>query len=454
MADSSESFELSTRGQALSELTPPNAATSTSFELRPVTRQRQILVLLSSFLTIFIVVGFNQSYGVFQGYYTSDKQSMLPPSAKNNGALLAFVGTLGSGLTWGGSIFVNPLLMRVEGKTLLGLEGRKWITTTGVLLISLGFGLASLSTQIWHLLLTQGFLYGIGSSMIYFPILSVAPEYFDTRRGSAMGFILSGTGVGGLTFSPSFQALLNRFGPRSTLRFLSLLNIVISLPIALSAAPSRFIHRRPTHIDLATARKATFLFSVGAAFLSAAGILLPGIFLPQFSVVLGYSASFSAILLAISNGVASASQTVIGFAGDKFGRQNTLIFMITLSLLSTLAFWLTSLLSGQRGLWLAFIVFYGIAGGGYNALFPTMVAEVFGMRNYASVNGFMYFVRGLGAMVGSPVGGKILGNTGEELESWKNVVWFDAALLAGAAICVIAVRLLHAIDRGRWSWKS
>jgi MFS family permease len=454
MADSSESFELGTRGQALTESTPPNAATSTSFELRPVTQQRQVLVLLSSFLTIFIVVGFNQSYGVFQGYYSSDKQSMLPPSAKNNGALLAFVGTLGSGLTWGGSIFVNPLLMRVEGKALLGLEGRKWITTTGVLLISLGFGLASLSTEIWHLLLTQGLLYGIGSSMIYFPILSVAPEYFDARRGSAMGFILSGTGVGGLTFSPSFQALLNRFGPRSTLCFLSLLNIVISLPIALSAAPSRFLHRRPTHIDLVTARKATFLFSAGAAFLSAAGILLPGIFLPQFSVVLGYSASFSAILLAILNGVASATQTVIGFAGDKFGRQNTLIFMITLSLLSTLAFWLTSLLSGQRGLWLTFIVFYGIAGGGYNALFPTMVAEVFGMRNYASVNGFMYFVRGLGAMVGSPVGGKMLGNTGEELESWKNVVWFDAALLAGAAICVIVVRLLHAIDRGRWSWKA
>jgi MFS family permease len=439
MAESSESSELG--AQTLSQSIPPNAVTSASIELRPVTRHRQVLVLVSSYLTIFIVVGFNQSYGVFQGFYTSDKQSMLPASAKNNGALLAFVGTLGSGLTWGGSIVVNPLLMRVEGRRLLGLKGRKWITTNCVLLISLGFGLASISTQIWHLLLTQGLLYGIGSSMIYFPILSVAPEYFDARRGSAMGFILSGTGVGGLTFPPSFQALLNRFGPRSTLRFLALLNIVISLPIALMTAPSRFLQQRPTHIDLATAGKSTFVFSVGAAFLSAGGILLPGIFLPQFSVVLGYSTSFSAIL-AISNGVASVSQTMIGFAGDKFGRQNTLIFMITLSLLSTLAFWFTSLLSEHKGLWLAYIVFYGIAGGGYNALFPTMVVEVFGMRNYASVNGFMYFVRGLGAMVGSPVGGKILGNTGEELKSWKNVVWFDAVLLGGAAVCVIAVRLL------------
>ncbi|PVH70666.1 MFS general substrate transporter [Cadophora sp. DSE1049] len=301
MAGPSESLELEARSQTRSQPPPRSTSAPTSLESRSITRQRQILVLISGFLTIFTVVGFNQSYGIFQSYYTSPSQSMLPQSARDNGALLAFVGTLGSGLTWGGSIVVNPLLMRVEEKTFLGLEGRKWITTIGVLLVSLGFDLASLSTQIWHLLLTQGFLYGIGSSMLYFLILSVAPEYFDARRGAAMGFILSGTGVGGRVFSPSLQALLNHFGPRWTLRFLSLLNLVISLPIALSTAPSRFLHRRPTHIDFKTARKPAFLFSVGAAFLSAGGNLLPGIFLPQFSVVLGYSASFSAILLAVSN---------------------------------------------------------------------------------------------------------------------------------------------------------
>jgi hypothetical protein len=76
------------------------------------------------------------------------------------------------------------------------------------------------------------------------------------------------------------------------------------------------------------------------------------------------------------------------------------------------------------------------------------------LQNYASVNGFMYFVRGLGAVVGSPVGSKILGSAGQTLGNWKNVVWFDAALLAGAAVCVAGVRLLHAIDRKDWSWKA
>ncbi len=107
-------------------------------------------------------------------------QTMLPPSVANSGALLAFVGTLGAGLTWGGSIFVNPLLARVEEKMFLGLEGRRCVTLSGVVLMSLGFGLASVSTRIWQLLLTQGLLYGVGSSMLYFPILSTAPEYLPT----------------------------------------------------------------------------------------------------------------------------------------------------------------------------------------------------------------------------------------------------------------------------------
>jgi hypothetical protein len=33
-------------------------------------------------------------------------------------------------------------------------------------------------------------------------------------------------------------------------------------------------------------------------------------------------------------------------------------------------------------------------------------------------------------------------------------MWFDAALLAGAAVCVAEVRLLHALDRKDWSWKA
>lgn len=111
-------------------------------QLRPITRQRQLLVLVTSFLTTSITIGFNQSYGVFQSYYISPTQTMLPNTTSNNGALVAFVGTLGSGLTWGGSIAVNPIMAR------LGIKGTRYLRVIGVLCMSLGFGLASLSTQV------------------------------------------------------------------------------------------------------------------------------------------------------------------------------------------------------------------------------------------------------------------------------------------------------------------
>ena len=111
-------------------------------ELRPITRNRQILVLISGFLTICITIGFNQSYGVFQNYYISPTQTMLPESTRNDGALVAFIGTLGYGLTWGGSIFVNPAMAR------LGVRGNRGLGILGVFFMSLGFLLASFSTQV------------------------------------------------------------------------------------------------------------------------------------------------------------------------------------------------------------------------------------------------------------------------------------------------------------------
>jgi hypothetical protein len=64
----------------------------------------------------------------------------------------------------------------------------------------------------------------------------------------------------------------------------------------------------------------------------------------------------------------------------------------------------------------------------------------------------MYFVRGVGAMFGSPVGGQILGESA--LQNFRRVVWFDAALLIGAAVCVIAVRAFEAVDKKAWRWKA
>ncbi len=53
-------------------------ASTASLQPHPVTRHNQILVLISEFLTICFVVGFNQPHGLFQQYYTSSSRTILP----------------------------------------------------------------------------------------------------------------------------------------------------------------------------------------------------------------------------------------------------------------------------------------------------------------------------------------------------------------------------------------
>lgn len=62
--------------------------------------------------------------------------------------------------------------------------------------------------------------------------MSLAPQFFDRNRGFAMGFILSGNGVGGLVLAPTVHSLIQRCGIRWTLRILSLWTLVLMLPVA------------------------------------------------------------------------------------------------------------------------------------------------------------------------------------------------------------------------------
>jgi hypothetical protein len=55
-------------------------------------------------------------------------------------------------------------------------------------------------------------------------------------------------------------------------------------------------------------------------------------------------------------------------------------------------------------------------------------------------------------MFGSPVGGTILGES--RLANYRNVVLFDAALLAGAAVCVVGVRFWDAVEKRTWRWRA
>ena len=281
--------------------------------------------------------------------------------------------------------------------------------------------------------------------------------------------MLAGGGAGGLILSPVIRALLSSVGGRWTLRIYALVNLVAGLPVAWAVPRSRFTttstadgpERRNTHVSRALAARPTFFLSAIAAFLQAAGAQLPLAFIPSYSVVIGLGTSTGANLLAASNAINAASRILTGYAGDRLGRQNTLVLTLLLAACSVFAFWLSSALTTQDGvttssgvassLWLAFIALYSFSAGGYYALFPALVADVFGIRQYAAVNAFILFVRGLGTMFGSPVGGQLLGGKDEGTRAYASIAYWDGALLMAATVCCVGVRWADAKGKG-WKW--
>lgn len=186
----------------------------------------------------------------------------------------------------------------------------------------------------------------------------------------------------------------------------------------------------------------------------AAGAQLPLAFIPSYTVALGHTATQGASLLAASNAINAVSRVLTGYAGDHFGKQNALVLTLLLAACSVFAFWLGSVLttsSVSLSLWVAFIVVYSFSAGGYYALFPALIAEVFGIRQYAAVNAFILFLRGLGTMFGTPVGGQLLKGSDDRPVSYAVIAYWDGALLVGATVCCIVVRWMDGRGKG-WKW--
>jgi nitrate/nitrite transporter NarK len=200
--------------------------------------------------------------------------------------------------------------------------------------------------------------------MLYFPVLAVAPEYFDAHRGFAMGFVLSAAGLGALCYAPVVRVLLTKIGIRWTLRTLGISSFAIATPVAFNTPPSRSLSKRPTLVNLSIAKKPAFILQAIAAMCQAGGNLVPLTFLPDFSTRLGYTAAFGAALLAINNGINTASRIIMGFIADVAGRQNTVVVSVLGSAITVVAFWLASAMEDDMGLWIAFVVTYGVFAGG------------------------------------------------------------------------------------------
>ena len=135
---------------------------------------------------------------------------------------------------------VSPLIGR-----LMDRAGPRAVMELGVALMAGGLLLAPLTTQPWHLYLTIGVMVGAGSICLGYSGQSLfLPNWFNRRRGLAIGLAFAGVGIGSMTLLPWVQHMIEQTGWRTACTAMGILVLVVLAPINL------LLHKRPEDIGL------------------------------------------------------------------------------------------------------------------------------------------------------------------------------------------------------------
>ncbi len=200
-------------------------------------------------LVVFVTWGYINSFGSFQTYYTNTL--LYTPST----------------ISWIGSVqvFLTFMLGSFSGRL---LDAGLFLPTflVGVVFQLLGMFLMSISTQYWHLMLSQGVLTGIGCGIFFTPALALIATYFEKRRAIAIGIATTGNSAGGMIYPIITRELLPRVGFAWTTRVLAFVNMGFLL-VALAFMRPRLPPRKSGPIvDWSAYREPVFVAFVFGVF--------------------------------------------------------------------------------------------------------------------------------------------------------------------------------------------
>ncbi|XPS71869.1 hypothetical protein M3J09_004043 [Ascochyta lentis] len=366
-------------------------------------------LLLAAFVFESLLWGFPLSFGVFQEHYSQLSEFKDSP-------YISIVGTTASGISYLGAPLIIPFIQRWR-------KYRTHMILVGWPLCIVALVAGSFADGLGTLILTQGVLYGVGFVIFYYPVLSMVDEYWVRRRGMAYGLLCSASGVSGAVTPLSLQALLKRYGHRTTLRGVAVFLFVTTGPL-IPLLKGRAGQQQDVRL------KTDWSFLKRQLFTSKGALLLA--------------------LMSISQ---VAGQFTFGYLSDKRTSLNALITLsASVAALATLTAWG---LARSLAPLISFALLYGFFGAGYTAMWARMVTAVSSEPSAAqAMFGLFNFGKGIGNVAAGPISAGLLRwgsrDTGYGLGTYKAVVVFSGICLFHGVLLVIPAILnvmsSHQID--------
>ncbi|KAB5517516.1 major facilitator superfamily domain-containing protein [Coniochaeta sp. 2T2.1] len=258
---------------------------------------------------LFSTLGYSNSFGVFQAYYTTHQLRDVGPDD------IAWIGGTQGFLTLAAGAIGGPLFDRYGA----------WVIRPAAVLYVFGIMMTSICTKFWHFMLAQGILTGLSTGLVMFPAMSAVSQYFRKRRGASIGCALAGSSLGAVVFPVILSQLLSSsdigFGWSVRICAFIMLPVLAFSCVAIKAR----LPPRSSHFFLIRAfRDPLYDILIVSSFFLFVGMFIPLFYLPTYGTYRGMQEKLAFYLVAIVNSASLPGRIIPGILGDKVGRMNAL----------------------------------------------------------------------------------------------------------------------------------
>jgi MFS family permease len=334
------------------------------------------------------------------------------------------------------SLFViGPPLGRLTDR--IGARPVAIASTIGLGLSTAAFSLTT--SNIWSFYAIYAVMSAVSVGTMPTTFAKVVSQWFDRRRGMALGLALCTTGIAGILLPLYVQSLIGWIGWRGAYVGLGLLPLVITLPCLLAFLPAggpivtTTLSPAATGMSVSEAVRRPRYWLLAALGL-AAGIALSGIVnsLVPLLVDRGFTPGHAARLFSIYGLFLILGRITSGWLLDRFWAP--VIGAIFLAAACAGSILLQH--GGQNiALLIPAVMLIALSSGAEFDLCAYLTGRYFGARNFASLYAIQYAFFGLGAGIAPALFGHIHDSQG----SYGAALLLAAALFAGSAVAILGL---------------
>jgi predicted MFS family arabinose efflux permease len=371
------------------------------------TRRVTLVVLLAS-LILTLSMGLRQSLGIFQ----PPMKGALGISAASFGLAMAI-----QSIVWGVS---QPVIGMLGDRF-----GARPILLVSALIYSAGLALMSAGGSPASLDIGCGLIVGIGISGTGFGVLigTVSRLVPQEKRSQTVGLVSALGSIGTLVLAPFGQTLISLFGWRFALAAFAVVAAsmaCLSIGIRGDQNPAEAAIR-PAALEALKAAAAHRGFALMTLAFFACGFQLMFItaHLPQYLALCGLSPATGAEALGLIGLFNAIGSYAFGQLGARFSRRRLLSGIYVARTIIIIAYAGTP--PTEVGT-LLFAAAMGFLWLGVVPLVSSLISSLFGMGNFNTLFGLVFFSHQLGAFVGAWLGGLSLDLTGSYDIAWKSMI--------------------------------